>query len=111
MSKKTTDNQPSSVLITEDMLPVYQAYVEAQAALKEAEAKRDAAKAKIIAFHKKNSAARIQDKGFSSTLALASRDTLLRDPIEKLLGKALPAECIKTTTYDQLKVSGQLING
>lgn len=108
---KSTDTEVSSVLITEEMLPAYQAYVEAQAAIKAAEAKRDAAKAKIIAFHKENGVARIKDKGFSSTLALASRDTLLRDPIEKLLGKPLPPECVKTTTYDQIKVSGELIAG
>lgn len=107
---KTTDNSVSNVLITEDMLPAYRAYVEAQAAIKAAEAKRDAAKARIIAFHKEHGVERIKDKGFSSTLVLASRDTLLRNVIEEKFGK-LPPECIKTTTYDQIKVSGSLVNG
>ena len=107
---KSTDTTVSNVLITEDMLPAYQAYVEAQAAIKEAEAKRDAAKAKIIAFHKENGAARIKDKGFSSTLALAERETLIRDVIEAKFGK-LPPECIKTTKYEQIRIGTVVLNG
>lgn len=107
---KNADITISNVLITEDILPAYQAYVEAQAAIEAAEAKRNAAKAKIIAFHKENGAIRIKDKGFSSTLSEGHRDTLLKDVIEAKFGK-LPPECIKTTVYDQIRVSGSLING
>ena len=107
---KNADNTVSNVLITEDILPAYQAYVEAQAAINAAEAKRDAAKAKIIAFHKKNGAIRIKDKGFSSTLSEGHRETLLKNVIEEKFGK-LPPECIKTTVYDQVRVSGSLIAG
>ena len=88
------DNTISNVLITEDMLPVYQAYAEAQEAIKEAEAKRDAAKAKIISFHKKNGAIRIKDKGFSSTLSEGHRETLRKDVIEEKFD--IPYLCLFT---------------
>lgn len=107
---KTADNTISNVLITENILPAYQAYVEAQAELAAAEEKRDKAKAKIIAFHKENGAIRIKDKGFSSTLSEGHRETLLKNVIEEKFGK-LPSECIKTTVYDQIRVSGSLIAG
>lgn len=104
------DNKISDVLITEDILPVYQEYVAAQAAKAAAENKINSLKNKIIAFHKKNGVARIKDKGFSSTLSEGHRETLLKDVIEEKFGK-LPPECIKTTVYDQIRVSGSLING
>jgi len=107
---RNTDNTVSNVLITEDILPFYKAYVEAQAEIAAAEEKRDKAKAKLIAFHKKNGVTRIKDKGFSSTLSEGHRDTLIKEVIEEKFGK-LPAECIKTTVYDQIRVSGSLIAG
>lgn len=104
------DNTISNVLITEDILPAYKEYVEAQAAKAAAEDKINSLKIKIIAFHKKNGVARIKDKGFSSTLSEGHREILLKDVIEEKFGK-LPPECIKTTVYDQIRVSGSLING
>lgn len=107
---KNADTTVSNVLITEDILPVYQEYVAAQAAKAAAEDKINSLKAKIIAFHKENGAIRIKDKGFSSTLSEGHRETLLKNVIEEKFGK-LPPECIKTTVYDQVRVSGSLIAG
>ena len=107
---KNADTAVSNVLITEDILPVYQQYVAAQAAKQAAEATINNLKTKIIAFHKENGAIRIKDKGFSSTLSEGHRETLLKDVIEAKFGK-LPPECIKTTVYDQIRVSGSLIAG
>lgn len=103
-------NEVSNVLITEDILPAYKEYVEATADLEIAEARRNRAKAKILAFHRENGVSRIKDRGYSSTWSVATRSSLLKDVIEEKFGK-LPAECIKTTKYDQLKVSGALIAG
>lgn len=107
---KNADTTVSNVLITEDILPVYQEYVAAQAAKAAAEDKINSLKDKIIEFHKTNGVARIKDKGFSSTLSEGKRETLIRDVIEAKFGK-LPPECIKTTVYDQIRVSGSLIAG
>lgn len=105
---KTTDNTVSNVLITEELLPIYQQYVAAQSAKAAAEKTINNLKTKIIAFHKKNGVERINDKGFSSTLSVGHRDTLLKDVIEEKFGK-LPPECIKTTVYDSIRVSGSLV--
>lgn len=107
MAKKT-DTTVSNVLITEELLPIYKEYVEAQQAKAAAEDTINRLKGKIIEFHKTNGVARIQDKGFSSSLSEGHRDTLLKDVIEAKFGK-LPPECIKTTVYDQIRVSGSLI--
>ena len=107
---KAKDTTVSNVLITEDLLPIYKEYVEAQQAEDAAEDAINRLKGKIIEFHKTNGVARIQDKGFSSTLSEGKRETLIRDVIEAKFGK-LPPECIKTTVYDQIRVSGSLIAG
>ena len=107
MAKKT-DTAVSNVLITEELLPIYKEFVEAQRAKAAAEDTINRLKGKIIAFHKEHGVARIKDKGFSSTLSEGHRDTLLQDVIEAKFGK-LPPECIKTTVYDQIRVSGSLI--
>ena len=107
-SAKSVDTSVSNVLITEELLPVYQQYGAAQAAKAAAEKTINNLKSKIIAFHKKNGVERIKDKGFSSTLSVGHRDTLLQDVIEEKFGK-LPPECIKTTVYDSIRVSGSLV--
>lgn len=107
---KPADTSVSNVLITEELLPAYKAYVEATAAIKAAEEARDKAKAAIIKFHKDNGVVRIKDKGFSSTLSEGHRETLLKNVIEEKFGK-LPPECIRLTIYDSIKVSGELVNG
>lgn len=103
-----TDTPVSNVFITEDILPAYKEYVEAQAAIEAAEAKRNAARARILLFHKENGVDLIKDKGFCSTLSINKRTTLLKSMIEEKFGK-LPAECVKTTTYETIRVSGSLI--
>jgi hypothetical protein len=105
---KNTDSTVSDVVITEELLPIYQQYVEAQKAKAAAEKTIDKLKTKIIAFHKEHGVARIKDKGFSSTLSEGCRETLLKDVIESKFGK-LPPECIRTTIYDSIRVSGSLI--
>lgn len=107
MSKKAK-NQPSSVLITEDILPAYRAYVEARNQISEAEMVLEKAKKAIIEFHKTNGVDRIKDKGFSSTLSEGHRETLLKEVIESKFGK-LPPECSRITIYDSIRVSGSLI--
>ena len=107
MAKKA-DTAVSNVLITEELLPIYQQYVAAQAAKKAAEDTINDLKSKIIAFHKDNGVARIKDKGFCSTLSEGTRETLLKDVIEAKFGK-LPPECVRTTVYDSIRVSGSLI--
>ena len=107
-STKSADTSVSNVLITEELLPIYQQYVAAQNAKAAAEKTIDSLKSKIIAFHKTNGVERIKDKGFCSTLSVGHRDTLLKDVIEEKFGK-LPPECIKTTVYDSIRVSGSLV--
>lgn len=110
MDTTETVDEGLNVLITEDVLPAYREYVEATADLEIAEARRNRAKAKILAFHRENGVMRIKDRGYTSTWTVATRSSLLKNVIEEKFGK-LPAECIRTTRYDQLKVNGALIQG
>lgn len=101
---KAINTTVSNVLITEDILPAYKDYVEAVAAIDAAKAKRDAAKRRIILFHKDMGVAQIKDKGFSSTLSESKRVTLLKGKIEAKFGK-LPEECMRKTVYETVRIS------
>ena len=98
------------MMLTEEILPAYTAYLDAKAKMDEAKKIMDTAKAKIIKFHKDNGIYSIKDRGLTSTLVEGCRETLLKDVIEEKFGK-LPPECIKTTNYETLRISGSLING
>lgn len=99
-----------NTIITEAVLPVYKEYVKLDAEKKALENKLKKLKAAILKFHKDTGTDKINDKGFCSTLINGSRETLLKDVIEEKFGK-LPPECIKTTTYEQLRVGTSVLNG
>lgn len=91
-------------IINESILPAYNEYAAIRAEMAALQKKMDAAKAKIIEFHKANGEAKLIGNGFMSTLVEAKRITLLKDVIEEKFG-ALPPECMKTTSYETLKVT------
>lgn len=47
--------------------------------------------------------------GYISSMSHACRQVLLKENIEKLLGRELPAECIKLSPYDVIRTSNDPI--
>lgn len=97
------------MMLTEEILPAYTAYLDAKSKMDEAKKIMDEAKAKIIKFHKDSGIYSIKDRGLTSTLAEGQRTTLIQSVIEEKFGP-LPPECMKTTTYETLRISGKLLN-
>lgn len=99
------------MLITEEYKLEYQKYLDAKAKIEELEAIKKAAAERITALHKEAGVDKIEENGFKSTLVHNTRITLLKEPIEELLGKPIPEDCKKTTKFDSLKVSAALVLG
>lgn len=98
----------NEVKITDEIAAEYKVYLIAKAKMDEAKAMMDAAKAKIMQFYRDNHVAKINDRGFKSTVSVSTRVTLIEESIEKLFGK-IPDSCKKTTTYDSIRISGSII--
>lgn len=99
------------MIITEEYKLEYQKYLDAKAKIEELEKIKKAAAERIIALHKEAGLDKIEEAGYKSTLVHNTRVTLLKEPLEELLGKPIPENCQKTTKFDSLKVSTGTILG
>ena len=108
---KTTENTSSVAPIVESILPEYIEYSRLDQEIARLTALRDAAKAKIRTWQESTGAKNAEGSGFQSVVVDGyTRETLLRDKIEALLGRAIPTDCIKATVVKpSFKISGKLL--
>ena len=97
------EESTTKVLLTEETIPAYKEYLDLTAQIKALNEQLKKAKSKILALHQASGVDKISDKGYNSTLVHATRESLVREAIEAKFGP-LPPDCIKSTSYDQLKV-------
>ena len=97
-----------NIKLTDEIANEYKIYLLAAAKADAAKKEMDKAKAKIIKFHRDHGAIKIDDRGFKSTLSVGTRETLIKEAIEKLFGK-IPDSCKKTTVYDSIRISGTVV--
>ena len=92
------------MILTEAIKSKFETVVQMEAQKKQLEENIKKTKAEIQEFMYQNGELKIKQDGYSASISEAVRTTLIRDEIEKLLGKTLPDNCVKKTPYITLTV-------
>lgn len=92
------------MILTEAIKSKFESVLRMEAQKKQLEENIKKAKAEIQDIMYQNGELKIKQDGYSAVIGEAVRTTLIRDEIEKLLGKTLSDNCVKKTPYITLTI-------